>query len=92
MRWVNQWDNLTGIIERGYGGASIFWDNSHAREDLSRVNDYGRMLAKGSAAGQRKALEGSYGADPDARSHGETFLNLLEKRLVPDGLYFLDFQ
>jgi alpha-glucuronidase len=45
VRWVNQWDNLTGIIERGYGGASIFWDNSHAREDLSRVNDYGRMLA-----------------------------------------------
>src|SRR5580658_10315268 len=45
VRWVNQWDNLTGVIERGYGGASIFWDNSHAREDLSRVNDYGRMLA-----------------------------------------------
>ena len=32
--------------------------------------------------GQRRALEGAYGEDPDAKSHGETFLNLLEKRLV----------
>ena len=21
VRWVNQWDNLNGTIERGYGGA-----------------------------------------------------------------------
>jgi predicted ATPase len=31
-----------------------------------------------------------YGENPDARSHGETFLALLEARLVPAGLYFLD--
>src|SRR5689334_667710 len=24
IRWVNQWDNLDGTIERGYGGRSIF--------------------------------------------------------------------
>ena len=45
IRWVNQWDNLDGSIERGYGGRSIFWENGHARADLSRVTDYGRMLA-----------------------------------------------
>ena len=45
VRWVNEWNNLDGTIERGYGGRSIFWDNLNAREDLSRVNDYGRMLA-----------------------------------------------
>ena len=45
LRWVNQWDNLDGTIERGYGGRSIFWDNLHARADLSRVSDYGRLLA-----------------------------------------------
>jgi alpha-glucuronidase len=45
VRWVNHWDNLDGSIERGYGGRSIFWDNGAARNDLSRVNDYGRMLA-----------------------------------------------
>ena len=45
VRWVNEWDNLDGTIERGYGGRSIFWDNNHARADLTRVADYGRMLA-----------------------------------------------
>ena len=25
IRWVNQWDNLDGRIERGYGGPSIFF-------------------------------------------------------------------
>ena len=45
IRWVNQWDNLDGSIERGYGGRSIFWDGGHARADLGRVGDYGRMLA-----------------------------------------------
>jgi alpha-glucuronidase len=45
VRWVNQWDNLDGSIERGYGGRSIFWDSGHARTDLTRVRDYGRMLA-----------------------------------------------
>jgi alpha-glucuronidase len=44
-RWVNQWDRLDGTIERGYGGASIFWENGHVRQDLSRVADYGRLLA-----------------------------------------------
>jgi len=45
IRWVNQWDNLDGSIERGYGGRSIFWENQHARADLARVADYGRLLA-----------------------------------------------
>jgi alpha-glucuronidase len=45
IRWVNHWDNLDGSIERGYGGRSIFWENRHARADLSRVFDYGRLLA-----------------------------------------------
>jgi alpha-glucuronidase len=45
VRWVDHWDNLTGAIERGYGGRSIFWDNGKVRDDLSRVNDYGRLLA-----------------------------------------------
>jgi alpha-glucuronidase len=45
IRWVNHWDNLDGSIERGYGGRSIFWENRRARSDLSRVTDYGRLLA-----------------------------------------------
>ncbi|HKO13971.1 MAG TPA: alpha-glucuronidase family glycosyl hydrolase, partial [Acidobacteriaceae bacterium] len=45
VRWVNQWDNLNGRIERGYGGRSIFFENGSVREDLGRVSDYGRLLA-----------------------------------------------
>ena len=44
LRWVNEWDNLDGTIERGYGGRSIFWDN-HVVPDLTRVGEYGRLLA-----------------------------------------------
>jgi alpha-glucuronidase len=45
VRWVNQWDNLDGTIERGYGGRSIFFENGTARADLTRVSDYARLLA-----------------------------------------------
>ena len=45
LRWVNQWDNLDGSIERGYGGRSIFWDGGHVRDDLTRVAEYARLLA-----------------------------------------------
>ncbi len=45
VRWVNEWDNLNGTIERGYGGASIFWEGGQARADMSRVSEYGRLLA-----------------------------------------------
>ena len=45
IRWVNQWDNFDGSIERGYAGRSIFFDQGHVRADLSRVDRYGRLLA-----------------------------------------------
>jgi predicted ATPase len=35
-------------------------------------------------------MEARYGPDPDARSHGEAFLNLFRSRFVPDGLYLMD--
>ncbi len=50
--------------------------------------------AKGLAMGPLKAsmgeMERRYGADPDARSHGEAFLNFFQQRLVPKGLYLMD--
>lgn len=45
VRWVNQWDNLDGSIERGYAGRSIFFDGGHVRSDLTRAGDYARLLA-----------------------------------------------
>ena len=45
VRWVNQWDNLDGSIERGYAGRSIFFDGDHVRADLGRAGEYARLLA-----------------------------------------------
>jgi alpha-glucuronidase len=45
IRWVNQWDNLDGRIERGYGGPSIFFSDGKVRSDLTRAGQYARLLA-----------------------------------------------
>jgi alpha-glucuronidase len=45
IRWVNQWDNMDGSIERGYGGSSIFFKNGGTVDDLTRVSEYARLLA-----------------------------------------------
>ncbi|KAE8153781.1 putative alpha-glucuronidase A [Aspergillus avenaceus] len=45
IRWVNQWDNMDGSIERGYAGPSIFFSNGQIVEDLSRVKQYARLLS-----------------------------------------------
>jgi predicted ATPase len=68
---------------------------AHELEELAEHYDetlsgYGRLLATGVAKGQREALRSRYGDDADARSHGETVLQLLRSRLVPGGLYLLD--
>ena len=45
IRWVNQWDNLDGRIERGYGGPSILFADGKVRADLTRAGEYARLLA-----------------------------------------------
>ena len=45
VRWVNQWDNLDGSIERGYAGQSIFFENRRVRPNLARAAEYARLLA-----------------------------------------------
>ena len=45
IRWVNQWDNMDGTIERGYGGPSIFFKNGAIVDDLTQVSEYARLLA-----------------------------------------------
>jgi alpha-glucuronidase len=45
VRWVDEWDNADGSIERGYAGRSIFFDAGHVRDDLKPVSEYARLLA-----------------------------------------------
>ena len=57
--------------------------------DAERLEDQTKPRA-GSPEYMRERLIRRYGNDPVARSHGETFLDLLSDRLAPRGLYFLD--
>ena len=59
-------------------------------EELAGSSAYARGLAKGPHRNSLAETERRYGAQPDAASHGEAFLNLFAKRLVPGGLYLLD--
>jgi alpha-glucuronidase len=45
LRWVNEWDNLDGSIERGYAGRSIFFSDNNVVADLTRAGEYARLLA-----------------------------------------------
>jgi alpha-glucuronidase len=45
IRWVNEWDNLDGTIERGYAGPSFFFKDMGVLEDLTRAAQYARILA-----------------------------------------------
>jgi alpha-glucuronidase len=45
IRWVDEWDNPDGSIERGYAGRSIFFEDGNVRQNLAPVADYARLLA-----------------------------------------------
>lgn len=54
------------------------------------ASEYAVMMSKLPWQGQIASMESRYGEDLDAASHGESFLQLLQARVVPDGLYLLD--
>jgi alpha-glucuronidase len=45
LRMLNQWDNMDGSIERGYAGNSIFYKDCQFANELTRIEDYARLLA-----------------------------------------------
>src|SRR5579884_306592 len=54
------------------------------------LTGYGRRLAVGAARKEQMALTSRYGEDPDAMSHGESFLHFFQARFSGPGLYLLD--
>jgi len=44
-RILNHWDNITGDVERGYSGKSLFFKDGNVSYDSTRINDYARFLA-----------------------------------------------
>lgn len=59
-------------------------------DELKGASPLARTLAMGVHRGSIRALQSRYGEDPEARSHGEAFLDLFRSRLVPEGLFLLD--
>lgn len=57
---------------------------------LEGASPLARRLAMGVHQGSIQDLTTRYGEKPDARSHGEAFLDLFKARLVPQGLFLLD--
>ena len=51
---------------------------------------HAKTLARGPATASLAEMARRYGENPDARSHGEAFLDLFAGRFVPGGLYLLD--
>lgn len=45
IRWTNEWDNMDGSIERGYGGASNFFRGGYVVDNVTRAADYARLLS-----------------------------------------------
>jgi predicted ATPase len=58
--------------------------------EFADADAYTRGLAAGPAAASLADMTRLYGENLDARSHGESFLQLFQSRLVPDGLFLLD--
>lgn len=64
-------------------------DNLEAHYEQT-LSGYARDLATGAMQGQKNGLKRKYGENPDARSHGEWFINVIKERIHPGGLYLLD--
>lgn len=70
---------------------------SDMRSELRRVDEeyagasaFTRAQARMAFAGSLYELERVHGRDPDARSHGESFLHMFGERIHNGGLYILD--
>ena len=59
-------------------------------QDYKGRTDYARGLASMPYKRELHEMEIRYGEGVDARSHGESYLNLFRARFIPGGLYLLD--
>ncbi len=83
-------EDAFGFVNRVVRESQALRDLEEEFRNAYQDGSLAQTLAMGAAAGQRQAFEHRYGSNPDAQSHGESFLHLLEERLRPKGLYLLD--
>jgi len=70
--------------------AELKRDLEEMEKDFEGKSDYAKMLMRGPLVGSIYATENYYNGYLDAKSHGESFLELFHSRLVPNGIYILD--
>ena len=61
--------------------------DAHYQKELS---GWAQQRARDVVQGQKRGYESRYGENPDARSHGEWFINVLRERIHRPGIYLLD--
>jgi predicted ATPase len=72
-----------------FGGVKAL-EAAREAEEREEAADIAKPSMAQAPARLKRRLARKYGSDPVNRSHGETFLELLAARLLPNGLYFLD--
>ncbi len=70
--------------------AELVSDLERIEAEYADRSDHAKQLALGPARASIAGMDARYGVDPDARSHGEAFLNFFQQRLVPGGVFLLD--
>ena len=65
-------------------------DQADAMLGDEHASEYRRRLGSHIVRSANEVYVRKYGADPHARSHGETFLGILRGQLAPNSLYLLD--
>ena len=60
------------------------------QSEYAEASELARSLAQLPFRRSLGEMESLYGEDPDARSHGESFLDLFRARFVPRGVFLLD--
>ena len=65
-------------------------DDADAMLQDENASEYRRRLGAHITRTASDVLVRKYGADPHARSHGETFLGIVRAQVFPNGLYLLD--
>jgi predicted ATPase len=74
----------------GFAGGVKALEAAREAEEREEAADIAKPSIAQAAPRLKRRLARKYGSDPVNRSHGETFLELLAHRLLPNGLYLLD--
>ena len=102
-RWAQGKANKRGFFLRTEDFFGFIRRTKSMRQELMRDIEEAERLARERGAseyavrqamtpmqGEVSALDKRYGIDIDAASHGESFLGIMQQRVVPMGLYLLD--